>query len=231
MKRFWAEARAVAEPGGFVVELDGKPLRLPGGERLRVGSKTLAHALAEEWRGAADEFGIDELRLTRLAGTAQERVAPDRASVALALARYAESDLLCYRAAAPPALVERQARLWQPWLDWAAKRFGAHLVATEGVRHVAQDPAALATLAGAVSVCDVAAITGLGVLVPALGSLVLGLAVVSGDLAPERAFRLSVLDEDFQAEQWGEDALAAARRAEVEAEVSLAARYVELAHE
>ena len=43
--------------------------------------------------------------LTRLAGTAQQRIAPDPAPTIDAIARYAESDLLCYRAETPEELV------------------------------------------------------------------------------------------------------------------------------
>ena len=40
--------------------------------------------------------------LTRLAGTALERIAPDPAPTVDAIARYGETDLLCYRAETPP---------------------------------------------------------------------------------------------------------------------------------
>ena len=77
---------------------------------------------------------MDEVPLTRLAGTAQDRIAPDPAPVARELARYAETDLLCYRATHPQALVARQALEWQPWLDWMERRHGARLEPTEGIR-------------------------------------------------------------------------------------------------
>ena len=229
MKRFWQEARCVSLDDVFLIELDSKRVRLPGGEELRIRGAPLAEAVAAEWRQAGDEFTMESLPLTRLASTAQQRIAPDPEPTAIVLARYAESDLLCYRALAPPELVERQSMSWQPWLDRAAARYGAGLRVTTGVRHVAQDSAALAIFAGVVAACDPATIAGLGVLVPALGSLVLGLAVVEGALPPREAFRLSVLDELFQAEGWGEDSQASARRAEIAEDIAAAARFVELA--
>jgi chaperone required for assembly of F1-ATPase len=229
MKRFWQEARARAhDPSGYVVELDGRPVRLPGGARLVVSTEELARAIAAEWQAAADEFALDDLKLTRLAGTAQDRIAPDPEQVAMALARYAESDLLCYRSDIP-SLAARQHEAWQPWLDWAERRYGARLAVTTGIMHVAQDSGALASLAAAVAVLDPAIVAGLGVLVPALGSLVLGLAVVERELAAEAAFRLSILDETFQAERWGEDAEAAARLEDVAADIMAASRFVLLA--
>ncbi len=229
MRRFWQDARAVSDADVFLIELDGKTVRLPNGEALRVRSEALAQAVAGEWRQAGGEFSMESLPLTRLASTAQQRIAPDKEPTAMGLARYAESDLLCYRASAPDDLVARQTVSWQPWLDRAAARYGVQLRTTTGIGHVAQDTAALAIFAAVVAVCDAATIAGLGVLVPALGSLVLGLAVVEGALAPKEAFHLSVLDELFQAESWGEDAQAAARRAEILDDIEAAARFVDLA--
>ena len=67
-------------------------------------------------------------------------------------------------------------------------------------------------------------LAGLGVAVPALGSLVLGLALAAGELDANEAFGLGALEELFQAEQWGEDLEAATRRQNVAADIALAAR-------
>ena len=63
---------------------------------------------------------------------------------------------------------------------------------------------------------------------PALGSLVLGLAVADNALGIAEAHRLAILDELFQAEKWGEDREAAARRRAVSADMESAARFIAL---
>ncbi len=237
MKRFWdsvAAARQGEGPNGatWQVLLDGKPVRVPGGAPLRLHQKVLAEAIAEEWRQAGSARGGDmseaDLPLTRLAGTAQERIAPDPEPVVLELARYAESDLLCYRAEVPAALAEREHAQWQPWLDWAEAQYGAHLRVTSGVTHVPQDPRALAALAQALAAMDAAALAALGIAIPALGSLVLGLALAAGRIDAAQAHALATLDERFQAEFWGEDEEAAARQRHIAAEIEVAARFMEL---
>ena len=233
VKRFWN--RATAEPlgAGYQVLLDGRPVRLPGGAPLALPTAPLAAAIAEEWQRAGGEpggaMGWHMVPLTRLVGTAQERIAPDPAAVADALARYGESDLLCYRADHPEALAGRQERAWQPWLDWAADRYGARLVATTGIVHRPQDPEALAALRRALIEQDAIALAAFGVAVPALGSLVLGLALADGALDAGTAHTLAMLDETFQAEQWGEDTEAAKRREQVGEEVAVADRLLRLA--
>jgi chaperone required for assembly of F1-ATPase len=232
MKRFWDSA--TAEPVGdrWQVLLDGKPMRLPGGAPLLLGNPGLAEAVAAEWQAAGGrkggEMSFADTPLTRLAGTAQERVAPRAEAVALELARYGESDLLCYRAEEPEALIARQAEQWQPWLDWAERRYGARLEVTAGVMHRAQPAAAVAALAAAVAAQGVPALAALGIIVPATGSLVLGLAVAEGALDAAGATEASQLDELFQSELWGVEWESQERRERVAADIALAARYLEL---
>lgn len=71
-------------------------------------------------------------------------------------------------------------------------------------------------------------LAGLGIVVPALGSLVLGLAVARGALDAAAAQAVSCVDEDYQAELWGVDELAAARREKIRSELEESARFMAL---
>jgi chaperone required for assembly of F1-ATPase len=232
LRRFWDTVGV--EPGetGYAILLDGKPMHLPGGAVLRVDAEALASAIAEEWQAAGgangSEMSFADTPLTRLAGTAQQHIAPDPAPTVDAIARYAETDLLCYRAEGPETLVARQTREWQPWLDWAAMTYNAPLRVGTGIRFVKQHRGSVAALRSAVAELDVAALTALGIAVPALGSLVLGLALAERQLDAESAHALGALDELFQVEAWGEDAEAAARRASIAADIALAERFLQL---
>ncbi|MFL5254897.1 MAG: ATP12 family chaperone protein [Rhodopila sp.] len=232
MKRFWESAAIQGESEGYSIRLDGRPMRLPGGAVLMVRPKKLALAVAEEWQLAGgakgDEMSFDDTPLTRVAGTAQERIAPDPDPTVDAIARYGESDLLCYRAETPPALVERQEARWQPWLDWVAREYDAPLRVTAGIGYIKQHHDSIDRLRRAVAAQDVYVLAGLGIAVPALGSLVLGLTLAAGALDAATAAELGALDELFQAELWGEDEEAAKRRASVRADIHLAARFITL---
>ena len=233
MKRFWDTASIEASEQGYAIMLDGRPMRLPGGAVLRVRSETLALAVAAEWQGAGGVKGggmsFADTPLTRLAGTAQERIAPDPWPIVDAIARYGETDMLCYRAEGPESLVRRQRERWQPWLDWVARRYAAPLRVAVGVGPVKQHRGTVAALRGAVGGFDVYGLAGLGVAVPALGSLVLGLALAEGELDAVEAHELGALDELYQVEKWGEDAEAAARRASIAEDIAVAARFMALA--
>jgi chaperone required for assembly of F1-ATPase len=232
MKRFWDRAACVEEGGGYTVQLDGRPMRLPGGGSLRVPTRHLGEALAAEWQAAGGakggEMSWEDVPLTRLAGTAMERIAPAPAATVVAIAKYAETDLLCYRAE-DPALAARQTSVWDPWIEWAARELGVELGVTRGIMPVRQSPEAMAAAHRAVAEASPVELSALGVLVPALGSLVLGLAVRHGALTVEEAHRLSIADELYQEERWGLDWEAEERRRKVAADLAVAARLVALA--
>jgi chaperone required for assembly of F1-ATPase len=235
VKRFWDKVTLTQDGEEHRILLDGKPIHLPNGGVLRVGPPALAAAIAEEWRLAGGAKGGDmnfaDTPLTRLAGTARERIAPAPAPTEDAIARYGETDLLCYRADIPRALADRQARFWQPWLDWAALAFDAPLRVTTGVIPIRQHRDSVNALRRAVGAYDPYVLAGLGIAVPALGSLVLGLALAEARLDAAEAYALGALEELFQAEQWGEDEEAAARRQMVAADIALADRFMRLARQ
>jgi chaperone required for assembly of F1-ATPase len=71
-------------------------------------------------------------------------------------------------------------------------------------------------------------LAGLGAAVPALGSLVLGLAIAADALAPELACELAHLGELWQEMRWGMDQEAASRRKKIAEDLAQTARFMML---
>jgi chaperone required for assembly of F1-ATPase len=152
--------------------------------------------------------------LTRLLNSAIDGVAQTMDETRADIARYAGSDLLCYRADAPEALAERQRLAFDPVLAWAAEALGARFNLAAGVIHVAQPPEALAAVRSALdAVDDPAALAALSVITTLTGSALLALAAHRCFLTPAEAWAAAHVDEDFQSERWGVDEEARARRA------------------
>lgn len=225
MKRFWTD---VAVGPDRVVALDGRPVRTPGRAPLAVPTDALAAAVADEWRGVVETVDPRLMPLTGLANAAIDRVAPDREAFAAGLARYGESDLLCYRADAPAELVARQSASWDPPLAWARRRYDVHLAVATGVIHVPQPPATAARLGEATAALDAWALAGLAPVVTITGSLVLALALVEGAADAETVWAAADLEEAWQAERWGEDALATQAREARRREFDAAVRFMGL---
>lgn len=228
MKRFWKNAAIVTAGTSHTVELDGRPVKLPSGKPLATRLHPLAEAIAAEWANAPQNFSPEDLPLTRLASTAQERIAPHRADIIRQLTAYGMNDLLCYRAEAPEDLVARQNKLWGRWLQWAETTHGLQLLSTAGLIPINQPPGTSERLGEILSSHSDDTIAALGVIVPALGSLILGLALTAQALPPREACETALLDELWQEEQWGTEDEALLRRAKLIEDVAVSTRFMHL---
>jgi chaperone required for assembly of F1-ATPase len=230
MKRFYKETAVDQGDGGHRILLDGKPMRTPAKAVLVVPTRALAEAIAAEWGAVPDkaDINVSHLPLTRLAATGLDRVTSQRARVIEDTAKYAGSDMLCYRASEPETLVKRQHAIWQPLLDWADKRYGARLVIVEGLAFVEQPADAVARLGEAVATHSDLGLSALYNLTHISGSLIVALAVAEGHLAAADAFAAAQLDELYQIERWGEDPIATKRHEGIRHDIEAGARFLAL---
>jgi chaperone required for assembly of F1-ATPase len=213
-KRFYKEVAVAAGEGGFVVQLDGRAVKTPGKALLVLPTESAAQLVAEEFSAQGETLDLGSMPVYRLVNTAIDGVAADPQAVLEDILRFSSSDLLCYRAEGPDTLVRRQNEAWDPVIDWARATLGARLNLAEGVIHVEQPREAIAALGFHLNQrAEPLRLAALHVMTSLTGSALLALAVDFGELDAETAWDAAHVDEDFQAEQWGQDAEALARRA------------------
>ena len=227
-KRFYKTVAVRVEPSSCAILLDGKAVKTPAGNALSLPIHALAEAVAAEWDAQGDFIDPEAMPLTRYANTVIDRVAPRRAEVITDLAKYAGHDLLCYREATTTQLMQRQAAAWDPWLAWAADRYGADLVVGQGVGHIEQPAEALEALRGAIAAHDAHCLAVLHTAITITGSAVLGLAFTARALDAREVFAAAYVDELFQEERWGVDEEAQAARARRLAELKAGEAYLAL---
>jgi chaperone required for assembly of F1-ATPase len=197
---------------GYRVLLDGKELRTPAKGHLVVPTQALAAAIVGEWQAQGERIDPESMPLTRLANSALDGVVGRQTEVCADIVKYLGSDLVCYRAAHPGELVRRQAEAWDPLLDWCQAALGIKLTVTTGIVPVAQPEAAAAALKQWLLRLDAFALAAVHSMTTLLGSALLSVAHAKGRLACAEAWAAAHIDEDFQAEKWGVDPLAKARR-------------------
>jgi chaperone required for assembly of F1-ATPase len=227
-RRFW-KAASVGPQGeaGFTIQLDGRPALTPQRAQLALPTRAAAELVAQEWDAVGKHLDLATMPLTRLAFTAIDRVHQAREAVADEVARFAAADALCYFAETPSSLVERQVEKWIPVLDWAERDLGLTFERGAGIRHTPQPEATVARVRDLALALDDFALTAFVWVTSIFGSAILALALQRGELDATTAFDLSRLDEIFQAEQWGEDAEAAARTAAMRDDAISAGRWLE----
>ncbi len=231
MKRFYESATSVAAKEGFEIHLDGRPVKTPAKRKLALPSERLAQAISREWSDQGEKIDTHRMRLTRLANSAVDRVAGRRDAVVSEIAGYAETDLVCYRAAEPEALRRRQEAGWTPLVDWIAKRHEIVLTVTAGLLPCPQPPASLSNVRKIVEGRNDFSLTGLQLAAAASGSVVIALALADGEIDAGEAWKRSLVDETWQIENWGDDPEAAKRRAGLLADIGAAETFIKLSGE
>jgi len=201
MRRFYKEARATDADNGFGVMLDSRPLVTPAKHSLTVDTKPLAEAIAAEWSAQDEDIRREAMPLTRLVCAAIDIMPSRRADIIDQTVKYAETDLVCYRAHTPAALADRQHDAWQPIVDWAERRFGAPLQITTSLNAVAQDTAFIANIRCVVEELSDLTATVLHYATQTSGSVVIALALWEDEIDAECAWAASQVDEIFQIER------------------------------
>ncbi len=212
-KRFYNNVSVEERENGFYVLLDGRVIRTPARRELVLANAATAALVAREFESQDTVIDPTTMPATRLANTTIDGIADDPQAVIEDILRFASTDLVCYRAGFPDALVDRQNRVWDPVIDWARTEIGANMVLAEGVMHVTQPSAAIAAISARLRTFkDPFTVAALHVMTTLTGSALLALAVAENHIGAEDAWIAAHVDEDWNISQWGEDDEARERR-------------------
>jgi chaperone required for assembly of F1-ATPase len=214
--RFYRHVTVGAKEKGFPIELDDRPVRTPARRTLGAPVSGVAAAIAAEWQAQDKVIDPGRMPLTRLANSIIDGVASAPQPVRAEIERYLNSDLLFYRAEGPEGLLARQALYWDPIVEWAHTALGARFVLAQGVIHMRQPQAAIAAAMQAVpeadSLRDLWRLGALNSVTTLTGSALLSLALAAGQIGTEQAWSTAHVDEDWNMDYWGRDAVAIERR-------------------
>lgn len=223
-KRFYKTA-SVSEDGAGIL-LDKRTLRTPAGAPFAAPTRALAEAMAAEWNAQGEFIVPVSMKLTQLAFATADITAKRRDDLARDVAKYAETDLICHRAAAPEGLVARQSAAWDPIVAWAEERFAHPLNVVASVLPANVPPEAIANIEQAVGELDHFRATALAQSTMLTGSVYLGFALLEGRIAAADAYAAATVDEAWSIERWGEDSEARARLDRLKGDLDAAARFL-----
>ncbi len=217
MKRFYKQVSVQPAPEdagtGWQVALDGRTIRTALGAPQIVPSRALAEAMAREWAEQGEEVDTSAFPLRDLADFAIDVAAPAKDKTIADLLTYAETDTLCYRADPDEPLFARQQHVWEPLLTEIEARHALRFERVSGILHRPQPAQTLAVLRAHLDGQDPFTLAALTMLASLAASLAVALAAVEEGADAQRLWTAANCEEDWQAEQWGWDSIAAERRA------------------
>lgn len=231
-KRFYKEATVESRDGQFLLLLDGRAAKTPGKKPLALPTLAAAQALAAEWSSQGEFIDPATMPLTRIVNSAIDGVAQRMDATVEEIAKYADSDLTCYRASQPDSLVRAQAAAFDPVLAFARDSLGASFICTEGLMHVEQPRAARMAVLEAIKAMQrepaaAFVLAALHVMTSLTGSVLIALAVAKRMLTPAAGWAAAHVDEDFEMRAWGQDAEALHRLERRWLEMDAAARLLQ----
>lgn len=229
MKRFYREVTVIKQDHGWQVALDGRGVKTQGGTPQIVPTRALADALAAEWDAQGDLIDPKSLLLRDLTDYAIDRVAPDPSAAIAAIMPFAETDTLCYRADDGDHLRERQEEAWEPLVAAAERTLGCEFSRVAGISYTPHPPSTRARIVEEMGEMDSFTLAALQNLASLGASLIAGLAALDEAQDADALFALANLEEDWQAQQWGWEAEALARREARARGFALAQRFARLA--
>ncbi|MBB3033481.1 chaperone required for assembly of F1-ATPase [Erythrobacter lutimaris] len=224
-----AEATRPDGGRGWQVHLDGRPVKTRLGAPQVVPTEALAELLRREWAQAPQEFDASAFALRDLADRAIDTIESNRDAVIDRLLAFADGDTLCYRAEPDEAVARRQAQVWEPVVAQIEADLAITLNRTHGIIHRPQSEASQTAIRARLEKENVFVLAGLDAASSLAASLCVALSGLRDDADAKALWAAANLEEDYQAEQWGIDEEARARRDAREAEFTRAIEFARAA--
>jgi len=212
-KRFYKVADIAPVDGGYAVTLDGKATKTPGRKQINVPNAALAKAMAAEWQAQGEKIDPMTMPVVRLVNSAFEGGMEASAGLVDEIVKFAGTDALLYRAETPQELIAVQDATWDPVLVALARHLDVTFQPTVGVMHQEQPAATLEAVRALLPSDDFLMLTALTSATSLMGSGLLAVALFEKLLEPDTAWSAAHVDEDYNAQLWGADVEAVARRA------------------
>ena len=230
VKKFYKTVRSISRTDGEIVFLDGKIIRTPEMRDLVLPYKALTKGIVKEWSTQGIHIDLKAMPLTRLSFTAIDKIRPDRLNSIKHILKWASSDLLCYRVNNNKDLLAFQKSRWDRHLDWLRSSYGVELKTTFELAYLSQPNNTLERLYMLLNEYDDFRLLAFNELVQILGSFILTLRVVVGDLDWKIAFQDSILDEEWQMNKWGYELETVNRNKNILLEVKVIKKFLNLLH-
>lgn len=205
-KRFYKSVDVFEDNGSFQIQLDGKPIKTPGKSIVSVPNAKLAAILQNEWSAVEEEIDPSKMPMTRLVNTIVERADETVDAVKAEIIKFVGNDLMLYRADSPVELVEKQQHQWGDALASFEKRYDVRFEPITGIMHKDQPKELSSRVAEILVQFGVFTAFATMSLTSITGSGVLAIGLAEGLFEAEEAWDNAFLDENYQAQLWGEDA-------------------------
>jgi len=205
MKRFYKLVSTQKTNGGYLVTLDGRPVKTAMKHELLAANEDIANALVREWSAQEEAIVPDTMPITQILNTKIDRVTHERSAIEVYVFKYLDTDLLCYRTDNPPELKTAQENAWDEYLTWFENEYCTPLETTYGLSALSQPKATHEKAQAAIKDLNDDHFTVLQLITSLSGSIVLALAAIHGKADAKQIYAAMRVEENFKAEIYNEE--------------------------
>ncbi len=221
MKKFWEKVSIKKlSSDSFCIMLDERILKTPLKKELVLPNLNLAQEIVKEWDQDSKNINTESMIFYGLISTSLDKIIYNKNLYINDILDYIDTDLICYRAENPKELVELQKNKWDPIILLIKKYIGTKVQVFQGILPKKQHTDVHNKLNNLINQFNIFEISALHRITNITGSIFLSLCVIKKDISKNELFELSVLDELWQAENWGFDAETSQKRKKISTELN-----------
>ena len=203
-KKFYKAATVAKVNDKYEIRLDQRKLRSPHGYVLELSSETLAHAVALEWDSQAEVLNPLIQPLSNLCFTSHDDVEELTAeTIAEKSLKFLETDTVLYYMNEIPELAAQQEKKWGAIITWLNERFDIEIEHATGFSKPKISENAFPTLKNHIMSYEKSSLFAFEKMSNTLKSIILSLAVIDRHITCDEAVELALLEQRFQAKNWG----------------------------
>jgi len=219
---------------GFEILKNGVIIKTPLGKDLCVPSEGLANAVSEELSEHCKKItsvedykaAMAKMPMFRMAMGAIDIVSERKDEIIEELVSKIDNDIICYRSDNNNELEELENENWNPCVEWFNKRFDSFLAVKHGISFIEQSNSLKERLRKYLHSLSPFVLSGISQCVSDTDSLIISLMLFEKEIDHEKAFKLSVLEEEWQTSKWGKDILVRKKHEELKSDLALCARFI-----
>ena len=186
----------------YEILLNKKKIMTPAGNVLKIPTSNMANIILKDVKKDKGNKQVSALKITN---TAIDQISKNKKEYISNIVNSIHSDTICFFALDQEGLYKEQKKLWMPLIIWMKKFYKLDIKYSSNLKLVQQNKKDIENLTNLINRYNIFELSALITLIKLTNSLVIPLALFESKISANIAFKLSSLEELYQASLWGKD--------------------------
>jgi len=186
----------------YEILINQKQIMTPAGNILKIPTNNMADIIVKDIKKGKDDKQVSALKITN---TAIDQISRNKKEYISNIVNSIHSDTICFFALDQEDLYKEQKKLWMPLIIWMKKFYKLDIKHSSNLKLAQQNKKDIENLTNLINKYNIFELSALITLIKLTNSLIIPLALFESKISANIAFKLSFLEELYQASLWGKD--------------------------